>query len=26
VEELDRYLAGKPLRYEIDKQRFQLMA
>jgi phosphoglycerate dehydrogenase-like enzyme len=26
VDELDRYLAGKPLRYEIDRQRFQLMA
>jgi len=26
VEELDRYLAGMPLRYEIDKQRFQFMA
>jgi len=26
VEELDRYLAGKPLRYEIDEERFQAMA
>jgi len=26
VEELDRFLAGKPLRYEIDEERFQVMA
>jgi len=26
VEELDRFLAGKPLKYEIDKERFLLMA
>jgi len=26
VEELDRYLDGKPLRYEIDEERFQTMA
>jgi len=26
VEELDRYLAGKPLQYEIDEARFRTMA
>ena len=26
VEELDRFLTGKPLRYEIDEERFRTMA
>ncbi|MCE0496843.1 MAG: hydroxyacid dehydrogenase [Methylacidiphilales bacterium] len=26
IEELDRFLSGKPLRYEIDEERFQSMA